>query len=664
MTNNKKPELLAPAGTYAAFIAAICSGADAVYMGGARHNARIGAKNFTEDELSRAIDEAHFLGKKVYITLNTLVTDRELSEVFDYTEALLTMGADALIVQDLGLIKSLSVAFPEAELHASTQCITHSLDGINALAEMGVKRAVIARELDKNNIQYLCQKSPVEIEAFVHGALCVCHSGACLFSSLVGGRSGNRGECAQPCRLPYKVKGYDSEYPLSLCDLSLSNHLTDLVEAGVSSLKIEGRMKSDVYVGGVVGIFRELLDMGRNADKKDIERLAKIFSRGGFTDGYYTGKLGNKMYGVRSAEDKGATKQIESQAFSLPKIPLDAKMSITSDGAVLTLTACNKTSYAKSNPPDIALNKPIDQAFAKEQISKLGNTVFELRQFDFSSDGNYILPKSALNAMRREALEGLASHKKPLRNSIVTPEKKNPRKYEKYVVLAPHRTEEHIPKGVDRVYFPLFKVPSKITDKTGVALPIIIKDSEKEEVANELIKLRESGVKYAYAESLGSAKLALSLGFLVIGGTRINAYNSQTLKALADMGFEGAVLSCELTSPIKRDMIKALPTGEVIWGRAPLMIMENCIMNLRDSCRECNDFKACRKHTVLVDRKGISFPVYPEYFHRCQIYNSVITYNADKISSDASFGIVYVTDEKSIEEAVVGNMPKEYTRKG
>ncbi len=664
MTNMKKPELLAPAGTYSAFVAAICAGADAVYMGGARHNARIGAKNFTEEELARTIDEAHFFGKKVYITLNTLVTDRELSEVLDYAEKLLTMGADALIVQDLGLIKALSLAFPQAELHASTQCITHSLDGINTLAEMGVKRAVIARELDRENIQHICRKSPVEIEAFVHGALCVCHSGACLFSSLVGGRSGNRGECAQPCRLPYKVKGYDSEYPLSLCDLSLSNHLTDLTEAGVASLKIEGRMKSDIYVGAVVGIFRELLDMGRNADKKDLDRLAKIFSRGGFTDGYYTGKLGKKMYGVRSAEDKDATRKIENEAFQLPKIPLDAKMTVGIDGAVLTLAACNKTSSAKSSPPDIALNKPIDEAFAKEQISKLGNTVFELHQFDFSADGNYILPKSALNALRREALEGLSCHQKPLRNSIENPTEKKPRKYEKYVVLAPHRTDEHIPKSVDRVYFPLFKVPSQITEKTGVALPVIIKDSEKEAVAKELLRLKENGVKFAYAESLGSAKLALSMGFLVIGGTRINAYNSHTLKVLADMGFEGAVLSCELTAPVKRDMTKALPTGEIIRGRAPLMIMENCIMNLRDSCRECSDFKTCRKHTVLIDRKGVSFPVYPEYFHRCQIYNSVTTYNADKISSDASFGIIYVTDEKSIEEAVMGNIPKEYTRKG
>ena len=203
MTNKKLPELLAPAGSYSAFVAAVSSGADAVYMGGARHNARIGAKNFTEEELKRAIGEAHLYNKKVYMTVNTLVTDRELPEVLDYVNELLTLGADALIVQDLGLISAIREVFPTAEIHASTQCVTHSLDGVKKLADMGVSRAVTARELDRENLALICRESPIEIEAFVHGALCVCHSGAWLFSSIVGGRSGNRGECAQPCRLPY-----------------------------------------------------------------------------------------------------------------------------------------------------------------------------------------------------------------------------------------------------------------------------------------------------------------------------------------------------------------------------------------------------------------------------------------------------------------------------
>lgn len=664
MINKKIPELLAPAGSYAAFVAAISAGADAVYMGGTKHNARIGAKNFTNEELSRAIDEAHLLGRKVYMTLNTLVTDRELPQVLDYVEELLTSGSDALIIQDLGLMSAISTVFPKAELHASTQCITHSIDGVKTLHGLGAKRAVVARELDKDNLSLICRESPIEIEAFVHGALCVCHSGACLFSSLVGGRSGNRGECAQPCRLPYKVKGFEGEYPLSLCDLTLSRQLSELTEMGVSSLKIEGRMKSDIYVGSVVKIFRELLDMGRDADSKDVVRLADIFSRGGFTDGYYTGKLGKKMYGVRSAQDKETTRSIEKTAFELPKAPLDAKMTVTAQGAELTVTSGEKSSTAVSLPPDIAVNRPIDQEFAREQISKLGQTVFELNSFEFYSDGDYILPKSALNALRREAIDSLTEHKTPIREALAQVEAQKSRAYEKYVVLAPHRRDTNIPNGADRVYFPLFRVPCQNIEKTGVTLPIIITDTQREEVSSELRRLRQKGIKYAYAESLGSAVLALEEGFRVIGGVRINAYNSHTLKVLKDLGFEGAVMSCELAAPIKRDMIKSLPVGEIIRGRVPLMIMENCIMNLRDSCRECSDFKECRKHTVLTDRKGISFPVYPEYFHRCQIYNSVTTYNGDRITNEASFGIIYVTDEKSIEEAMSSQPPKEYTRKG
>lgn len=664
MTNKKLPELLAPAGSYSAFVAAVSSGADAVYMGGARHNARIGAKNFTEEELKRAIGEAHLYNKKVYMTVNTLVSDRELPEVLDYVNELLTLGADALIVQDLGLISAIREVFPTAEIHASTQCVTHSLDGVKKLADMGVSRAVTARELDRENLALICRESPIEIEAFVHGALCVCHSGACLFSSLVGGRSGNRGECAQPCRLPYKVKGYENSYPLSLSDLTLSEYLTELTDMGVASLKIEGRMKSADYVGGVVGIFRELLDMGRNATKRDIERLAAIFSRGGFTDGYHVGKLGHKMFGIRSSEDKETTRNIEKAEYSLPAIPLDAKMNVTSNSAELCITACGKSVTVKSEPPSIAENRPVDEAFAKEQISKLGQTVFTLNSFEFSTDGNYIIPKSVLNSLRREAVEGLTKTDSPERKPLFDVEGKSPEKYKKYLVFAPHRQDKKIPDGVDRAYFPLFKTPESVSDRVGVALPVIIKDSEKEEVAAELKRIKKQGIRHAYCESLSSTVLALEEGFSVIGGTRLNVYNSYTLKALADMGLEGAVLSCELTSAQKRDIKKCLPAGEIIWGRAPLMIMENCVMNLRDNCRDCSDWKACVKRTELIDRKGVSFPVYPEYFHRCQIYNSATTYNADKVSGGISFGIIYITDEKNPEEALSGAMPKLYTRKG
>ncbi len=662
----KIPELLAPAGSYSAFVAAISAGADAVYMGGASFNARIGAKNFTPEELERAIKEAHLLGRKVYITLNTLVSDRELNSALEYAESLMKMGADAFIVQDLGLMRALSLYLPEAEVHGSTQCIAHSLDGVSALEELGAKRVVVARELDRENIAHICKSASAEIEVFVHGALCVCHSGACLFSSLVGGRSGNRGECAQPCRLPYKVGGIDSDYPLSLKDLTLSEHLTELSEMGVASLKIEGRMKSEDYVGNVVGIFRALLDSGKNADKNDVERLARIFSRGGFTSGYYAKRLGPKMFGVRSAEDKQTTRELEKEGFALPKIPLNAEMELTAKGARLTVASGDMTASSHSAPPDTAISRPIDEESAREQISKLGQTVFELRSFKFYTDGDYILPKSALNALRRDALDALVNVPEVKKGELDTIETVPSEKYERYIVFAPHRFEKSVPKGVDRAYFPLFKTPEE-TERVGVLLPVVIKDSERAEVVHELEALCKKGVRYALAESIGSARLALNLGFKVMGGARMNAYNSHTLQTLCDMGLEGIVLSSELTPPMKRDIAKPLPSGEVIYGRAPLMVMENCVMNLRDSCRECSDFKVCRRSAELVDRKGISFPVYPEFFHRCQIYNSVVTYNADRPKDGMSFGIIYITDENvdfALKAVLDGTPPKKYTRQG
>ncbi len=669
MADKKLPELLAPAGSYSAFVAAISSGADAVYLGGADFNARINAVNFTNEEIARAVSEAHFLGKKVYITLNTLISDREISVMLDYVQTLLKVGADAFIVQDLGVMRALKECFPEAVFHASTQCITHSLDGVNMLRRMGAQRAVIARELDKENIYRICRESEIEIEAFVHGALCVCHSGACLFSSLVGGRSGNRGECAQPCRLPYMLDGTDNAYPLSLRDLSLSGHICDLVEAGVASLKIEGRMKTPEYVGGVVGVFRELLDMGRNADESDMKRLARIFSRGGFTDGYYTGKLGKGMLGVRSREDKEQTRAVEKIEYKLPKITIDADFSITSSGAELKFTSGNLTSVAVSDAFDTALNRPLDSDGAREQIAKLGGTAFELGKFSFTTDktvGGYIVPKSALNDLRRRALENLQPLNAVVRKPLTQVENVVSKECRRYVVLAPHRVEKTVPDGIDRMYFPLFKMPN-ITSRVGVTLPLVIKDSEKAEVASELLCLYKNGVKYAYCESLSAVALAASIGFEILAGVRINAYNSYTLAALQALGVSEVVMSSELNEAMRRDLKKPIPTGAIVYGKIPLMTMENCVMNFRDGCRECGDFKTCRKSAVLSDRKGVLFPVYPEFYHRCQIYNSVVSYNADRMSRLAAFGVIYITDEASVSDTVKkivkGEKPKEYTRK-
>ena len=307
-TTKKLPELLAPAGSPEAFDAAIKAGADAVYFGTTLFNARMNARNITRDNVRALVEKAHENGVRTHVTLNTAITDRQLSDAVRLAEFLYGAGVDALIVADLGLASQIHKYFPDFEMHASTQASGHNLDAAKFLKDVGFSRMVAARELSRENLQFLCQNSPIEIEAFVHGALCVCASGQCLFSSLVGGRSGNRGECAQPCRLPYNNK-----YPLSLKDNCLAAHVTELIDMGVASLKIDGRMKSPEYVRAVVEIYRTLLDEGRNADRLEMERMAKVFSRSGFTDGYFTKNLGSSMLGIRSDADKVASNHVKNE---------------------------------------------------------------------------------------------------------------------------------------------------------------------------------------------------------------------------------------------------------------------------------------------------------------------------------------------------------------
>ena len=297
------PELLAPAGSFEALVCAVKGGADAVYLGGNEFNARMNAKNFTEKELEKAVKYAHSYGVRLYAAVNTLIYEREFKDAMRYVAYLYSIGTDALITADLALCSAVAKEFPDFPIHASTQMGVHNSEAGFAMRDLGFSRMVTARELSMENIRTVCEKSPIEIEIFVHGALCVCHSGQCLMSSVIGARSGNRGECAQPCRMMYNGK-----YPLSLKDSCLAGHITDILSMNVASLKIEGRMKSPAYVYSVTSVYRRLLDEKRNADDAEIQRLASVFSRQGFTDGYFTNRISKKMNGIRTDADKNTSK--------------------------------------------------------------------------------------------------------------------------------------------------------------------------------------------------------------------------------------------------------------------------------------------------------------------------------------------------------------------
>ncbi len=313
------PELLAPAGSPQALEAAILGGADAVYIGGTLFNARMNARNFDRPAILRAVEDCHRKGVKLYVTLNTLITDRQMNDALNFAAFLYTAGVDALITADLGLALELKRRWPDFPLHASTQMSGHNADAARFLGKLGFERMVCARELSGENLRKLIASSPIEIEVFVHGALCVSHSGQCLFSSVVGGRSGNRGECAQPCRLPYNGK-----YPLSLKDNCLAGHLCELIRAGAASLKIEGRMKGPEYVYETVSMYRKLLDEHRNANEKEMLKLAEVFSREGFTDGYFTGKRTSEMLGTRTENDKRNSERtgVRMKAIKTENVPI------------------------------------------------------------------------------------------------------------------------------------------------------------------------------------------------------------------------------------------------------------------------------------------------------------------------------------------------------
>lgn len=346
MSSRPLPELLAPAGSPEALRAAVEAGADAVYFGGHLFNARMNARNFDRDDITEAVRFCHERGVRCYITFNTLLTDRQMKEALEYADFLYHAGVDALIITDIGLITLLREALPDLPLHASTQMSGHNAEAARYLHSLGITRMVAARELSRTALETLCRESPIEIEAFVHGALCVCHSGQCLLSSMIGGRSGNRGECAQPCRMPY-----GNGYPLSLKDNCLAGHIEELLNMGVASLKLEGRMKSPDYVAAVVSCYRRLLDERRNATEEEIAALARVFSRQGFTDGYFTGKLGREMLGVRTEENKSesrlSARRPHGRRTLPPVVPPERKNAITP----AFLFAATKPERSTSVPP-------------------------------------------------------------------------------------------------------------------------------------------------------------------------------------------------------------------------------------------------------------------------------------------------------------------------
>ena len=649
-------ELLSPAGSPEAVIAAVQNGADAVYLGFGDFNARRSAHNFTPDEFEKAVRYCRLRNCKVYVTLNTLVNDREMTAAVNAARMASEKGADAILVQDFGLAKVLRRTVPDIPLHASTQMSIHNLAGAEAAAQLGMTRVVLARELSLEEIRFISKHCSAETEVFVHGALCFCHSGQCYMSAMIGRRSGNRGMCAQPCRMQYSLGGRMDDYPLSLKDNCLANRLQALEEAGVACVKIEGRMKRPEYTGIVTGVYSKLLKEKRNPTPDEMELLARTFSRQGFTQGYLDGDKSD-MFGIKAEPDEeidslyadarkaystGEVRRVPIHFYSLVEKGERAKaIAFDDDG---------NRAAAFGPVPERAKRQGVTANYIVEQMYKTGGTPFTVVENQAKADEGLFLPAAEINELRRKLISELSEKRMtpPQRRSFampVAPEDRG-RRGEPEAIFQITTAEQLAPELAALkphfLYAPAAVMAENYSSvlpfltggTTPVAvLPRVITDDETEEIFSTLEKLHEYGVNQALIGNIGHVALAKQAGMEVRGDFGLNAFNSQTLDVLRAAGFLSATASFELRIQQIRDMQKPLDTEMIIYGRLPVMVSDQCI--IRQSSGRCN----CQVPGQLADRTGSVFPVMKEFGCRNVIYNAHKLFLADRRDELLSAGL-------------------------
>ena len=644
-------ELLAPAGSPEAVTAAIQAGADAVYLGCGDFNARRNAKNFSLEELASAVSYCHIRGAKVYLTLNTLVTDRELPAAARTAAQAAEIGVDAVLIQDLGILRMLRQAAPGLAVHGSTQLTVHSLDGVRRCAELGMTRVVLSRELSREAISHICLHSPIEIETFVHGALCMCYSGQCYFSSVIGGRSGNRGLCAQPCRLKYGWGRRADGNPLSLKDMSLAGYIQDLKKLGVKCLKIEGRMKRPEYVSVVAGVYARAIKEDREPTAEELRDLEAAFSRQGFTDGYYRDEKGPAMFGVREEAPEPrelfsqARSQYQSGELQRVDVTLYAMVRPGEPVQVGVRDGEGRVATAAGPVPEAARTKPLTAEAVEKQLARTGGTPYRCAKVRALVEPGLSVPVAALNALRREVLEELtrqrgaapeAPRPVPSRAGVRYENRREP----PVLTVALRSAGQLTPALCDLkpalVYLPAEELAAhpeaagtvlNAGIRLGVVLPRICWDREREELDRQLEAARRLGAADALVGTLDLIAPARDRGFTLRGDFGLPVFNSQALKELKRLGFASATASFELKLAQIRDLSKLIDLEVVVYGRLPLMITEHCILKNRDGgCR-----RSCEtENRLLVDRKGERFPVLRAPGCRSEIFNAKKLYLADK----------------------------------
>lgn len=640
-------ELLSPAGGFDSLIAAVQSGADAVYMGFGAFNARRSAKNFTDEEFASAVAYCHLRGVRVFLTLNTLLTDRELVQAADALKKACAMGVDAILVQDWGLLTLAREIVPDVPLHASTQMSLFTLGGANEAAALGMERVVLARELNRDEVREICAGCPAEIEIFIHGALCMCYSGQCEMSAVVGERSGNRGACAQPCRLPYGVDGpCRGGHPLSLKDANLSAYLAEMEVMGVACLKLEGRMKRPEYVAVITGIYRRLLDEKRRPTAEEARQLEQAFSRSGFTDGYWLGKKGPQMFGTRpenAPEPKelfAAARETYENGKENRRIPVDLRLTVRRGEPVRLSGACTASggvamAMAQGDIPEEARNRAVTAEELRQRLSKTGGTVFTADNIEMELDEGLMVSASAVNGLRRELLEELAKRRvaiPPRRELPVPPLPDAPEggqdmRFTCSVLKAEQVTAALLVERPAIVYVPieeLDKLDAGLdwgeTELCAV-LPRIFRTAD--EVPLRQLLQRHPEASSVSIGNLGHLPIVRGLGRTLRGDCGLNIFNSRALLFWREQGLDSAAVSFELRWQQIRDLKKYLHCEAVVYGRLPLMVTENCVTRCGPGCSH-------GAGSILTDRTGAQFPVTCGYGCRCEIQNSRTLFLADK----------------------------------
>lgn len=656
-TDRRPVEVLAPAGGPEALRAAVFAGADAVYLGGPAFGARAGAKNFSRDELREAAAFCRARGVRVHVTVNTLLRDGELGRALEFVGFLCSLPVDAVLVQDMGLFALLRERAPGLPLHASTQMSLHTPAGVGLLQELGAGRVVLARELSLEEISGISRRCAVELEAFVHGALCMSVSGQCYFSALLGGRSGNRGMCAQTCRLPFAAPG-GTGHDLSLKDLSFIPEIERLREAGVCSAKIEGRMKRPEYVAAAVSACRRAAD-GEGVPGELLERLEKVFSRSGFTQGYLRGQRGRVMFGVRTKEDvAGATEKVFASLRGLYRgerqgVPVELSLAV--EDGTLALTVRDRDGHeARAAAPVEEGSLGRERCLA--QLKKTGGTPFLAAQAE--APEGVPVSVAGLNALRRSALEGLLRVRevgKPIPFTGGPPEELPRHQADGFERRAAFRHIGQVcpeAKGCGALLLPLETGLDGLKRLAGEGYPPVFLElpramfGQEDAVRREMLAKMEEGFRDFVCGNLGALALCRELGARAHGGFSLNITNSRALEFLGELGLVDAELSFEIAGREAASLGGALPRGVMLYGRQAAMLTRNCpLANSKKGCLHCKGPGA------LTDRMGKSFPVVCRRGGRwgVEVLNSVPLWLGGLPAEGVDFGVFRFTVEEKAE---------------